>query len=103
MTIYANPQAQELTFTTTLVTVGTVDTLVLAANPKRRYLLIQRGTTIGRVFMKLSAGAATVTNGLLMRENAYFEREYPYIYTGEVRAITVDSSKLLYVTEGVIA
>lgn len=89
-----------LTISSSVVSVGAVDTLVLASNPRRRFLLIQRGTTVGRVFVKFSAGAATVTNGVLMRENAYLILTKEHIYTGEIRAIAVGSSKVLYVTEG---
>lgn len=91
-----------LTITSSVITVTAADTLVLAANASRKFLLIQRGTTVGRVFVKFSSGAATATNGVLFRENAYFEMPQDgNIYTGEIRAIAVGSSKILYVTEGV--
>lgn len=83
----------------TVVMVSNVDTFVLAANPLRRGLILQRGTTVGRVFVHFGNTAATSTNGMLMRENAYFERNFPMVYTGEIRAITVGSNKLLYITE----
>lgn len=83
----------------TVVMVSNVDTFVLGANPLRRGLIIQRGTTVGRVFLHFGNTPATATNGLLMRENAYFEMHTPTIYQGEIRAITVGSNKLLYVTE----
>lgn len=89
-----------LNFVHSVVNVANVDTLVLSANPNRRYLTIRRGTTIGRVFVKFSAGAATETNGDLYRENQYEKFEGPYIHTGEIRAISKGSSKLLYITEG---
>lgn len=95
-------QLTGLTITSNVVTVGAADTLVLAANPNRKFLLIQRGTTIGRVFVKFSAGAATVTNGVLFREDIMFTMPFEgNIYTGEIRGISVGSSKILYVTEGV--
>lgn len=93
-------QLTELTFTSSAVSVGAADTLVLPANPNRKFLMIQRGTTIGRVFVNFGAGAATATNGMLFRENAYFALPKDgYNYTGEIRAISVGSSKILYVTE----
>lgn len=91
-----------LTIVSSVVSVPNADTLVLSANLRRRFLLIQRGTTIGRVFVKFSAGAATTTNGMLFRENAYFSLSGDEVYTGEIRAISVGSSKVLYVTEGII-
>lgn len=95
-------QLTSLTITSSVVSVAASDTLVLAANVDRKFLLIQRGTTAGRVFVKFSAGAATTTNGVLFRENAYFEMPQDgNIYTGEIRAIAVGSSKLLYVSEGI--
>lgn len=93
-------QLTSLTITSSLVSVSAASTLVLAANPNRKLLLIQRGTTVGRVFVKMSTGAATTTNGILFRENAYFSFRYPEIYTGEINAIAVGSNKILYVTEG---
>lgn len=96
-----NESLNTITLTSSVVTVAAADTLVLAANANRKFLLIQRGTTVGRVFVKFSAGAATVTNGVLFRENAYFSFNPNEIYTGEIRAISVGSSKILYVTEGV--
>lgn len=83
----------------TVVPISNVDTLVLAANPRRRGLIIQRGTTAGRVFVHFGNTPATVTNGMLFRENAYFFLSQPEVYTGEIRAITVGSNKLLYITE----
>lgn len=85
--------------TSTVVSVSSVDTFVLAANPRRRGLIIQRGTTAGRVFVHFGSDPATFTNGMLFRENVYFQLAQPAIYTGEIRAITVGSNKLLYVTE----
>lgn len=97
-------QLTPITMTSTVVSVPNVDTLVLASNPNRKFLLIQRGTTVGRVFVHFSNTTATITNGMLFRENAYFmmpSTPSVDIYTGEIRAICTGSNKLLYVTEGV--
>lgn len=94
-----NQSAETVNITTTVISVANVDTAVLAANPLRRGLIIQRGTTVGRVFLHFGSDPATTTNGILMRENAYFELEMPLKYTGAIRAITVGSNKILYVTE----
>ena len=93
-------QQTSLTLTSSVVSVTAASTLVLPANPNRKLLLIQRGTTAGRVFVKFGAVSATVTNGMLFRENAYFTLDQTNIYTGEINAISVGSPKVLYVTEG---
>lgn len=96
------PKQVEMTYISSVVSVSNVSTLVLNANQNRRYLHIRRGTTVGRVFVLLGSGTATVTNGILMRENQFMEDDPSSYYTGEVNAIAVGSSKILYVTEGFI-
>lgn len=91
---------EQLTFTSGAVSVANVDTLIIPANPARKFLMLQRGTTVGRTFVKFGAGAATTTNGFLMRENTVFTFDQTGIDIREVRAITVGSNKLLYWTEG---
>lgn len=92
---------QGLSFTTTTVSVTTASTLLLAANPDRKLLIVQRGNTIGSCHIKLGSGAATTSNGILLRENTIFTLDRRHIYTGEINAIAVATTKTVIVTEGV--
>lgn len=95
-------QLTPITLTSTVVSVTTSSTLVLAANPNRKFLSLRRGTTIGRMFIHFDASPATITNGDLMRENEYLMMPTANneIYLGEINAITLTGSKFLYITEG---
>lgn len=87
-----------VSYTSGAISVPNVDTLIIPANPDRKFLRLRRGTTVGRMFATFGA-AATTTNGILMRENQITEFKHELVDTREVRAISVGSSKILYWTE----
>lgn len=73
-------------FTQAAATVTTTAANLLAANPSRRYLLVQNKDAAGIVYVNLSGAAATVANGIAIEPGGSLEIQ-GYAPTGAVSAI----------------
>lgn len=93
------------TVTQTVTSVSTVSTTVLAANPSRKFFRLKnQDTGTARIYIRLSATAATSTNAFeLLDGESYSEGVSAggMVYTGEIRAIASTGTKNLYVEERV--
>lgn len=88
--------------THTEVTTGAVTTPVAAANPDRRYLLIQNIGPGAGVFLRFDEAVAVVDEGLRLLVGESFE--WPRsannaLYRGPVNAISLAGTEVLLVSE----
>lgn len=85
--------------TSNSVTVANTSTLVLAANPNRKYVALVNDSN---EVIYISLGVAAVLNkGIrLNAEGGSYEIDSENLYTGSIYAICSSGSKVLTVTEG---
>lgn len=85
--------------TNTAKAIATTSQQLLAANPNRRYLLIQNKDTAGKVYVNLGGAAATVTNGLLIGPGGSYVAEI-FAPNGAIYAIGDIVNNNVVVVEG---
>lgn len=84
-------------FTQIQKTVDVANTLLDAATPLRRYLLIQNNDQAATIFVTLDGSVATATNGIKLSPSQSLELDN-YVPTGAINAIsTVLTSSILFV------
>lgn len=107
MTLFHHEPTAELqvdNVTQTVVTVGTTSTVLIAANPERKFIRIKHQSSGGTAFiyLRFSATAATTTNAYEIAEGQEFREgvgEGTMIYTGEIRVIASSAGRPVYVEE----
>lgn len=77
----------------TLTTIGAVAVDVLAANPARRYLLVQNNDAGLSMRVKVNGGDATAAQGVLLAPGASLELQ-GFVATGKVSAICTTAGTL---------
>lgn len=87
-------------FTNTQVTVTSSSTTIDAANPARRYLLIQNNDATGDIYVRLDGVAATLTTGVKIPAGGSYEVT-GYVPTGAITAIgSIASNANVVIVEG---
>jgi hypothetical protein len=87
-------------FANTQDTVTSASTTIVAANPLRRYLLIQNNDASGDIFVRLDGVAATLTTGVKIPAGGSYELQ-GYVPTGAVTAIgSIASNANILTVEG---
>lgn len=81
------------------VTVGGSDTLVLASNSNRRYVVLVNDSP-SVMYLRLGGGAATLNSGIRINPNGgSYEINSDNLYTGEIRGIGTGAGGVLTVVE----
>lgn len=86
--------------TQTVTTINTTSSTVLAANANRKHVMFQsQGVGVAAIYIHFGASPATVTNSVELLDGQSYEFPEGLVFTGEVRAVTASSTKVLYVEE----
>lgn len=86
-------------FTQSTVNVGVASTSIAAANPQRRYLMLQNSDPVNAIRVKFGS-APTLASGLLIAAGGMLEFVGPYVPIGELFGICAAANPNIEVLEG---